>query len=336
GWLAALLSIVAVEYAFAYPIGIFGLGIKDLPWLTAFAIYATVANILSSHRRRMVAQLLQMHAELERRVDERTADLRRSNNQLIRATAKRVRAEVELRKSQVELGRIGRIITVGEFTASIAHEINQPLGAIVANGAAARNWLQRNPPEFSEIAKSVDAMIAAGERAAEVINKIRSLVSEEPSELKTMDVNELVGSVFELTQLGFRKAEIKISFQFEPGLPPIRGDRVQLQHVFLNLLNNAVEAMSDLMANTAELLIRTEHSPGNRVSIVFEDCGSGFVDADITRIFEPFYSTKKNGMGMGLSICRTIVKLHGGRINVSQRSPRGVAFRVILPAGAPS
>ena len=334
GWLSVVLSTLAVDYVFLEPIGRLDLGPKDVPWLMAFAICAIAANALSLQRRRVEAQLRQIHDELERRVDERTTDLHKSNERLVKATAKRVRAEMELRKSQVELARIGRIMMVGEFTASIAHEINQPLEAIVANGEAARNWLQREPPALGEVAVSVDAVIMAGQRAANVISKIRSLVTRRSPELTMMDVNGLVSSVFELTQMGFKKTDVVISFHLESDLPPIRGDRVQLQHVILNLLNNAIEAMADLPGHTAELLIHTEHSPGNNIAIIIEDCGSGFGDADSARIFEPFYSTKQNGMGMGLSICQTIVQLHGGKISAAPRLPRGLAFRVTLPVGA--
>lgn len=334
GWLSVVLSTLAVDCLFLEPIGVLDLGPKDIPWLVAFAVCSTAANALSLQRRRAEAQLRQIHEELERRVDERTSDLHRSNERLVKATAKRVRAEMELRKSQIELARFGRIMTVGAFTASIAHEINQPLEAVVANGAAARNWLQRDPPALGEVAASVDAVIVAGQRAADVISKIRSLVTRRAPELTMMDINGLVSSVFELTQMGFKKSDVVISFHLESNLPPIRGDRVQLQHVILNLLNNAIEAMIDLPGETAELLIHTERTQDNELAIIIEDCGNGFGDADSTKIFEPFYSTKQNGMGMGLSICQTIVHLHGGKISAAPRVPRGLAFRVTLPVGA--
>lgn len=334
GWLSVVLSTLAVDCLFLEPIGVLDLGPKDIPWLVAFAVCSTAANALSLQRRRAEAQLRQIHEELERRVDERTSDLHRSNERLVKATAKRVRAEMELRKSQIELARFGRIMTVGAFTASIAHEINQPLEAVVANSAAARNWLQRDPPALGEVAASVDAVIVAGQRAADVISKIRSLVTRRAPELTMMDINGLVSSVFELTQMGFKKSDVVISFHLESNLPPIRGDRVQLQHVILNLLNNAIEAMIDLPGETAQLLIHTERTQDNELAIIIEDCGNGFGDADSTKIFEPFYSTKQNGMGMGLSICQTIVHLHGGKISAAPRVPRGLAFRVTLPVGA--
>lgn len=332
GWLSVALSVLAVDYFFLTPYMVFDLSVTDLPWLLAFASCSIAINTLSVQRRRAEAGLLRSREELEVRVRERTLDLHESNEQLLRATTERAKAEAALRKSRSELARIARIMTIGEFTASIAHEINQPLEAIVANGEAALNWLRRDPPALGEVSNSLVAIVAAGQCAADVIDKIRSLVTRRPPVLARVDINELVSGVLELTQMGFRPIEAAISYHLESDLPPVLGDRVQLQHLILNLLNNAVEAMADVSDRGCELVIRTERSDENGVAIIIEDSGHGFAEVDMTRLFEPFYSTKQNGMGMGLSICQRIVQLHGGTIAAASRSSYGVSFRVDLPA----
>lgn len=331
GWLSVILSTLAVDIFFLEPLLVLEFSARDIPWLMTFLLCSISANGLSLQRRRAEAQLRQAQSDLEKRVQERTRDLRRTNERLLAATTERVRAENALRESQNELARVARVMTVGEFTASIAHEINQPLAAVVVNGEAALNWARRSPPALSEVTASVAAIVAAGQRAAEVISRVRSLVNKSPPVMIDANINELIGSVVELVQAGFKTAEVETVLGLAPDLPPVRGDRVQLQQLFLNLFNNAVEAMAEISGRPRVLTIVTTRSDGGGVSIAVQDTGQGFAGADETRIFEPFYSTKVHGTGMGLAICQTIVQLHGGRLSVAARAPHGLSFKVELP-----
>lgn len=331
GWLSVILSTIAVDVFFLEPRFVLEFSARDIPWLLTFLICSIIANGLSLQRRRAEAQLRQGHNDLEKRVQERTRDLRLSNERLLAATEERVRAENALRASQHELARAARIMTVGEFTASIAHEINQPLAAVVANGEAALNWARRSPPALAEVIASVAAIVAAGERAADVISRVRSLINKRPPVMTEIDINELIGSVLALTQTGFRLAEVKVVQCLAPDLPSVRGDRIQLQQLLLNLFNNAVEAMAEVSGRPRVLTIVTVSMNGGAVAITVDDTGQGFAGADEAKIFEPFYSTKENGTGMGLAICQTIVQLHGGRIAVTARASHGLSLRVELP-----
>lgn len=331
GWLSVGLSTVAVNMFFLEPFMVLEFSARDVPWLMAFALCSVSVNGLSLQRRRAQAQLRQARNDLERRVRARTLDLQRINERLLAATGERVRAENALRATQDELARVARVMTVGEFTVSIAHEINQPLAAVVANGEAALNWLRRSPPALAEVNASVTAIVAAGQRAANVINRVRSLVNKRPPVMAEADVNELIDSVLGLVQAGLEAAGIGIVLHLAPDLPPVMGDRIQLQQLLLNLLNNAVDAMAEISERPRILTIATARAADGGVSIVVQDTGHGFAGADRERLFEPFYSTKEEGTGMGLSICQTIVQLHGGRIAVEPRTPHGLSFRTDLP-----
>jgi C4-dicarboxylate-specific signal transduction histidine kinase len=331
GWLAVVLSIVAVDYFYLPPIHVLDLSVKDTPWVAAFAACAAATNALSLQRRRIEAMLRQAHNELEQRVRERTIDLQQSNDKLIAATTERALAEAALRETQNELARIARIMTVTELTASIAHEVNQPLAAVVANGEAALNWLKRSPPAICKAEESIAAIVLAGERASTVISRIRSLMTNGAPTLTTVDMNELISGVTTLVEASLVRRNIMVTCRLEPGPSPILGDRVQLQQLLLNLISNAADAMAHLSDRDRDLVIKTRRMTGDTMTITVEDTGHGLADVDTMKLFQPFYSTKQNGMGMGLSICRTIVDSHGGTIRAAPRSPHGAVFQVDLP-----
>ena len=331
GWLSVVLSILAVNYYFVPPIFVLDFSFKDIPWELAFVLSAVGTNALSLKRRRIEFQLIEARNELEQRVCERTAELQRTSEKLAAESLERSQAEAALRDTQNELARAARILTVAELTASIAHEVKQPLAAIVANGAAALNWLKRSPPALVEARESIAAVIAAGERAAEVINKTRSLMTRGKPILIRLDINQLVSSTTALIQTSFARRDILVGCHLEPGLPTVLGDRIQLQQLLLNLFGNAAEAMADVCNLPRKLVIQTRRIGGQYISITVEDTGRGLADVDPAKLFEPFYSTKPDGMGMGLAICRTIVELHGGTIRAAPRSPHGAIFHVDLP-----
>jgi C4-dicarboxylate-specific signal transduction histidine kinase len=332
GWLSVFLSVIAVDYLFIPPIYVLDLSLKDLPWLIAFVGCAVATNGLSIKRRRMEERLLLAHSELEQRVYERTLDLQQTNERLITEIAERARMETALRETRNELARAARIMTVGELTSSIAHEINQPLSAVMSNAEAALNWLQRNPPALPQANESVAAIIAAGGRAGDIVTRIRSLIKKGSPDLTVLNINDVIDSVLATTREDFENKDVVLECRLESTLPAVLGDRVQLQQLISNLLNNAKEAMADINDRPRKLVVCTKQIASDGVAITIEDAGTGLANADSARLFQPFYSTKAEGTGMGLSICRSIAESHGGKISAASRSPFGSVFCVDLPA----
>ena len=332
GWFSVVLSTAAVDFFLVAPIHVLDFSYEDISWLTAFAVCAASTNAFSLRRRATEEELVAARKELEQRVRERTKSLLDANDSLAAETAERSRAEAALREARSELIRASRIAAVAELTASIAHEINQPLAAVVANGEAALNWLNRRPPSLPEVEASIAAAVTAGERAADVITRVRSLIARGHSELKSIDVNDLIRNVMLLVGIELARRDVSSECHYEVDLPSIQGDRVQLQQLVLNLVNNAMEAMNDIGGASRLISVRTLRSAPRHVRIVVEDSGQGLLKADMSRLFEPFYSTKEHGMGMGLSICRTIVESHGGTIRAGSGTRGGARFEVDLPA----
>jgi len=244
----------------------------------------------------------------------------------------RNRAEQRLVQAQAELTHVSRVTTLGQLTASIAHEVNQPLTAALANAQAALNWLHHTPANVGEARQSLVAVVAAAERAAAVIARVRSLMVKSTPGFEMLDVNTLIQGLVELIRRNLAEKEISVECVLEPTLPLIRGDRVHLQQLVLNLINNAVEAMRDVAGRARLLRIRTRRGDPDKIVVEVEDSGRGLDPQDVGRVFEPFFSTKSEGMGMGLSLARTIVDTHGGRIRAIPRA-QGAVFEVELPAG---
>ena len=254
-----------------------------------------------------------------------------TNERMIAERHERERAEAALREIQNEFVRATRITTVAELMASIAHEVNQPLAAVVANGQAALNWLHHSPPALAEARESMAAVVVAGERAAQVLSRIRNLMTRTATLLTSIDVNELISDVMPLLRVGLEKHHIVVRCRLAAGLPPVSGDRIQLQQLVLNLINNAVDALAGVTDHARELGIETKSTADGHVTITVTDSGRGFADTDMEKPFQAFYSTKLDGMGMGLAICRTIVAAHRGSIRALPRIPHGAILEVDLP-----
>jgi signal transduction histidine kinase len=218
---------------------------------------------------------------------------------------------------------------MGELAASITHEVNQPLGAMVNNASACVRWLAAQ--HLEEAQRSATLVIADGHRAAEVIGRIRTLVKKEPPRKDAFEVNEAIVEVIALTRGEAMKNNVSVQTQFAEGLPLIQGDRVQLQQVILNLIINAVEAMSGVSEGSRGLLIGTEKDASGRVLVAVRDSGPGLNPESFERLFDSFYTTKPGGMGMGLSICRSIVEAHGGRIWANPNAGPGITVQFTLP-----
>jgi signal transduction histidine kinase len=252
-------------------------------------------------------------------------------SQLDAAREREVVDQARTATMQAELTRVARLTTMGRLTASMAHEINQPLAAIVANGNAGLRWLARTPPNFDEAREALDQIVKDGHRASDTIEGIRAIFRRGEERRAPVDVNELIGEVLLLTRAEIQNERISVRTELLNDLPNVVGDRIQLQLVFRNLIVNAVEAMSSVIDRQRVLHIKSAIIPSG-VRLTVTDSGIG-IDQDSTdRIFDTFFTTKSHGMGMGLSICRSIVEAHGGKLSASRSHPYGSIFEIELPA----
>jgi PAS domain S-box-containing protein len=242
-------------------------------------------------------------------------------------------AQEALQAAQAELAHVNRVTTIGQLAASIAHEIKQPITAVVTNASAGLLWLAAQPPDLDEIRDAFDRVIKAGNRAGQVIGRIRALINKAPPRKDDLEINEAILEVIALTHGEMVKNGVSLQTQLAAGLPLVQGDRVQLQQVMLNLIINAVEAMSGVNEGARELLIGTGQDAPSGVLVAVQDSGPGLNPEGFDRLFDPFYTTKPDGMGMGLSICRSIVEAHGGRVWASRNGVRGVTVKFALPVG---
>src|SRR5213080_1451963 len=250
----------------------------------------------------------------------------------------RKRAEADARDSEgrnremeMELAHANRVATMGQLTASIAHEVKQPIAAAVSNAQAALLWLDRQPPDLEEVRQALASIVKDGMRAGDVVGHIRDLIKKAPPREDRLEINAAIREVIELTRGETGKNGVCVQAELADGLPLIRGDRVQLQQVMLNLIINAVEAMTGVSEGPRELLISTAKSETGGVRVAMRDSGPGLAPADLERLFTAFYTTKPKGLGLGLSICRSIVEAHGGRLWASANAPRGAVFQFALP-----
>lgn len=243
----------------------------------------------------------------------------------------RKQAEDALQRSTSQLAHVTRVKTLDELVASIAHEVNQPLAAIVVNGEASLRWLDRPSPRLDEARNATERIISEGIRASEVIKRLRNLSEKGDAQRVPLDINQVINEVIPLIQ--HEALDHNVSLQMEAGsaLPELLGDRVQLQQVMLNVLMNAIEAMSAETDHPRRVLIRTYFDDDDQVVVAVEDTGHGIGPENAARLFNPFFSTKGRGLGMGLSICRSIIQGHNGRIWASQNSERGTTLQFALP-----
>jgi PAS domain S-box-containing protein len=252
--------------------------------------------------------------------------------------SERKRAEEALRDSErryrealMELTHANRVTTIGQLTASIAHEVNQPIAAAVINAHAALRWLSAQPPDVGEVRQALDRIVKDTKRAGDVVGRIRALIKKEPMRRDAVAINDAILEVVALTRNEAMKNGVSVQTQLTEDLPPIHADRVQLQQVILNLIINAVEAMSRVGEGSRELQISTRIDASNCVLVAVRDSGPGLDPASLGRLFDAFYTTKSSGMGIGLSICRSIIDAHGGRIWATANVPQGATFQFILP-----
>jgi len=250
---------------------------------------------------------------------------------VVRDVTERKRAAEALQQMQEQLAHANRVATMGQLTASIAHEIAQPIGAVYNRANAALNFLNRDPPDLEEVREAISRIGDAAERAREIIGGIRDQVKKSPSRKDVFDLNRTIEEVLLLASNAITKDAIAVQTEFAKDLPLLHGDRVQLQQVALNLILNALEAMRSTSDPLRDLRISTEANEAGDVLVSVRDSGPGITSEDLERIFEPFFTTKPGGMGIGLSICRSIIEAHGGSLWAGANQPRGTTFQFTLP-----
>jgi C4-dicarboxylate-specific signal transduction histidine kinase len=232
-------------------------------------------------------------------------------------------------QDNVELAHVCRAASLDELAVSIAHEINQPLGAVVNSASASLRWLATDPPNLQEAKDAAAQAVREANRAAEVIAGIRALLKKEPPRMESLNINEVIREVLALAANEIAKARVSVKTDLRADLPTVQGDRVQLRQVMFNLVMNAIEAMQTVQDGEKELHIETRAgTDGVKVSV--QDTGAGLHEEDLDRLFHPFYTTKRGGIGMGLSISRSIIEAHGGQLRASPRAPRGAIFEFTL------
>src|SRR3979411_1908075 len=230
-----------------------------------------------------------------------------------RVEAEAHKSEQRSREAQLELAHANRVATMGQLTASIAHEVNQPLTAAITYALAARRWLGTEPPNLHEVDDALSLIVKEGSRAGEVVGRIRALIRKAPARKDAVAINDAILEVIALTRTEAANNSVSVRTQLADGLPRIQGDRVQLQQILVNLIINAIEAMRDVGEEERELLISSRSEPDG-VSVEVRDSGPGFAPAALERVFEAFYTTKSDGLGLGLSICRSIIEAHNGHL----------------------
>ena len=313
GLFAVLLSTLLVAYFFVPPYYSWTITPTAVSYFVAFVVCALVVSWLSSARRKAEEALRETRDQLEIRVAERTAALMRT---------------------QTELARLSRVLSMGELTASIAHEISQPLTAVVTNGQACLEWLSGDPPNLEKARHTTESIVRDGTRAGAVIDRVRALFRKEAP---VKDWTDLNGVILELTVFLRNEAsarQVSMRTQLSPALPSVMADRVQLQQVVMNLILNGMDAMSGSAAGERDLVIRSQKAAGDQVLIAVEDSGAGLDPETAEKIFDPFFTTKPHGIGVGLSISRSILESHRGRLWAEPRPGGGTVFQFTLPIGA--
>jgi C4-dicarboxylate-specific signal transduction histidine kinase len=238
-------------------------------------------------------------------------------------------AEIQSRNAMTELTYMNRLASAGQLSASIAHEVNQPLTGITTRASAALRWLRADPPNLEKVGAALEQIVAAGYRASEIITSVRAMFRKDTSERLPVDINAMILTVLAIVRIDLQKNNVELQTQLDERVPVVEGDKVQLQQVVLNLVMNAIEAMQSV--HYRALKVKSEQSKPEMVHVSIEDTGTGIDPSNLNRVFSPLFTTKESGMGMGLSICHSIIESHNGRIWVSTGVTGGSIFQFELP-----
>lgn len=324
GLLSVVLSTFAVDYFFVPPHYSLAINATDTAYFGAFVVCALVASWVSASKRRDAEALRDARDLLEARVAERTAELANS-------IAEREEAQQGLVQAQSELAHLSHAMTMGELTASIAHEVNQPLTAVLNYGNACLEWLSANPPNLEEARLAAETIVKDGARAAAVIGRIRALFQKQPLSTEWLDVNAAIQELIALLHHEITNRHVSLRTELAANLPRVKADRVQLQQVLLNLIVNAMEATDNINGTPRQIVIRSLLQNDAVISLSLEDNGCGIPPGTAEKIFDPFFTTKPHGTGLGLSISRSLVESHRGRLWAEDRPEGGSIFRFTLP-----
>jgi len=326
GLLATALSALAFNYYFLPPIYSLGPKPEEIPRLVIFTVSALFVGLLSAAQRNATESLRRARDDLRGTVQE----LQKSNEALQTESLERKHAEEARREAQAELARVSRVTTMGELTASLAHEVNQPIAAAVTNANTCLRWLTRDHPDVEEARAAAMRIVKDGTRAAEIVKRIRLLFKKSTPQRELVDVNEAIREMIVLLRSEATRYRITVRMELAADLPRIMGDRVQLQQVLMNLIVNSIDAMKEV-DGARELAVKSQRTKKEEVLVSVCDTGVGLPPQQVDQIFNAFFTTKAHGTGMGLRISRSIVESHGGRLWAADNSPRGASFHFTLP-----
>ena len=329
GLLATALSAFAFYYYFLPPIYSLDAKPGEIPRFLVFTVSVLFVGSLSAAQRSAMESLRRARDDLKETVQE----LQRTNEALQTESRERKRAEEASRQAQADLAHVSRVTTMGELTASLAHEVNQPIGAAVTNANTCIRWLARDTPNVEEARAAAMRSAKDGMRAAEIISRIRLLFKKGTPQRELVGVNEVVREMIVLLRGEATRYNISVRTELAAELPPVLGDRVQLQQVLMNLMLNGMDAMKDV-DGPRELAIKSQQAENEEVVVSVTDSGVGLPAQQTDQIFKAFFTTKSHGTGMGLSISRSIVESHGGRLWAADNSPRGASFCFTLSTKA--
>jgi C4-dicarboxylate-specific signal transduction histidine kinase len=326
GLLAAALSAFAFYYDFLPPIHSLGAKPEEIPRLVIFMVSALFVGSLSAAQRSATESLRRARDDLRGTVQE----LQSTNEALQAESLERKHAEEARREAQAELARVSRVTTMGELTASLAHEVNQPIAAAVTNANTCLRWLTRDQPDLEEAREAASRIVKDATRAAGIISRVRLLFKKSTPQRELVDVNEAIREMIVLLRSEATRYNITVRMELAGDLPLIMGDRVQLQQVLMNLIVNSIDAMKEV-DGARELAVKSQRTEKEEVLVSVSDTGVGLPPGQTEQIFNAFFTTKPHGTGMGLRISRSIVESHGGRLWSADNSPRGASFCFTLP-----
>jgi C4-dicarboxylate-specific signal transduction histidine kinase len=329
GLLATAISATVFYYYFLPPVHSFAAKTEEIPRFVVFLVAALIVWTLSAAQNSATESLRRARDDLKATVQE----LQTTNEALHAESLERKHAEEELRQAQADLSRVSRVTTMGELTASLAHEVNQPIAAAVTNANTCLRWLTRDHPDLEEARAAAMRIVKDGTRAAEIIGRVRLLFKRSAPERELVNVNEVIREMTVLLRGEATRYSITFRTELAADLPQVMADRVQLQQVLMNLMMNAIDAMKDV-DGARELDIKSQRAEDEQLLLSVSDTGGGLPAQQADQIFDAFFTTKAHGTGMGLRISRSIVESHGGRLWAGDNSPRGASFYFTLPTKA--